>query len=191
MRSVSPAIAGEFLAIPRAYPPAIAGGIELMAHGEAHKMTIEQNQDSELSDSPEPPRFDAEACATAQQVEPLQGGRVSGWLRSMTRHARAVPGSTRLMILVVIAGLAVGAIVSTLVWRIQRPAGTAAVFSEARAGVSALNDAEAADELKASFISPTPPILENATEPSLRVRRQYDHARGSSRRRAYRVAVIK
>lgn len=162
-----------------------------MADCEA-KMTIEQNQDNELSECPPAPLFDAEACATAQQVEPLDSNRVSAWRRSITQRAKAVPGSTRLMILVVIVGLAVGAIVSTLLWRLQRPAGTAEVFNEARAGVGAVNAAEASDELKAGFTPAAQPlILDNATQPSMRVRRQYNHGRGSNRPRAYRVGVIR
>jgi len=137
----------------------------------------------------EPPRFDAEASANAQPVEPISPARSSlkDKLRSLRNHANS---QVRVLVAVVIVGLITGALAGMFLVKVARSEQTTAQFYTEPVEVSATQSTETrtlevfASELSSEIAKP----VQSLSQPS----GKYGRARRTiNRPRAYRVAVIR
>jgi hypothetical protein len=152
------------------------------------------------SELPAPAHFDEVAIANAQPVRPLSRNRVSqrisdviqGGTRSAHASRKMFAGRGAALVLVVICGLAAGAVAGTLlVTERRQPADTRAATE--RSVVNATQDAteQIAQNADASSILAEVAPVPTVKKSKLRVRALRNGSPVQRSRKAYRVAVIR
>ena len=66
---------------------------------------------------PPPAHFDESATANAQPVQPIPAAGIALWLERARHVRRAISGRTRIVVLAIIAGLAIGALGGAMLLR--------------------------------------------------------------------------
>lgn len=133
------------------------------------------------------PRFDERACANAQPVLPIPSGRISALVQRLRRVRPVINAKTRAFAIVVIAGLAVGALGGTIFVNQQATSlDEASVFDQPATQAPTSEDPQAVIE---SNITPAGAL--SGTENKVRPQRRYRRMRMPSPRRAYQVDVIR
>jgi hypothetical protein len=141
--------------------------------------------------APPPPRFDAHASASAQPVQPLTLIRGSGparWLQRARHVQQAITTRTKTLVIVVVAGLVLGAASGALLARRNDPASRKAVIEES--GIETAAAGQAIEKTPADTSGEDRAMDLGHTIQTERIRRhRYSPRRGALR--AYRFAVIK
>jgi len=154
-------------------------------------MIDDRNDSTHLIDEPEgnllPPRFDEKAAANAQPVKPIRMSRISVLAASLRQ---AVTSRSRALALVVIAGLATGALAGMALVKepqvsAESPTGNHSVSELAPA--DPLNDSQN-QEPRAGGFGDTG--LQSASA-GTGIRRSRSRLRSSRGARAHRVAILR
>jgi len=137
---------------------------------------------------PPPPRFDAQASAAAQPVQPLTRSGPARWLQRAGDAHKTLAPPTKALLIVIIAGLVMGAAGGAMLAKRNDSATGAALIEESRieAAVAgrALEDTPSAMSADASAMA-----LAYPNQPE-RIRRDRSWRRRGAPR-AYRFAIIK
>jgi hypothetical protein len=171
-------------------------------------MIADRTNSTQFMDEPEaqlsPPRFDENASANAQPVQPIPASRVAAWRQHAGSVWRAIGKRSRTLAVVVIAGLATGTL-GGMAWVQHRQATSGSpAMNES---VSELPGAASQDEQPGAPVIGGPDVQSTGsmiTGPTTRIRKSRTRARsGRSPQpsisagvrdrasRAYRVAVIR
>jgi hypothetical protein len=136
------------------------------------------------------PLFDADASASAQPVEPIHRSRISNWRNRFPLLSRRINGQPRMLIVVILIGLIIGALAGMLLVNIAG-SGRPETVSEAPVNEPApempVTEAQKLDTFAAALggrdVQTASPTVTRNRRPRSRVR--------PSRPRAYRVAIIR
>jgi hypothetical protein len=156
----------------------------------AHSNNSVRFTEAEQFEYPPPARFDESASANAQPVQPLSTSRVAAWKQRARSARELISSKTVVLVLVVIGGLAIGALGGTLLVRHHTSmTESAPVVEESTLEIPAEGDSQKpADETRAGL--PTTE-LSNAGRNSARGRNRRTRPNTWHAQRAYRVAVIR
>jgi hypothetical protein len=137
---------------------------------------------------PPPARFDDSASANAQPVEPLPTSRIVVWKQRVSSARRMISGKTIVLTLVIIGGLAIGAVGGTMLVRQRASLTDSAPVIDAPTTETTTDSQRPAHEPRAEVSTAE---LPNALQTNSRFRnRRTPRTTRRTQQRAYRVAVI-
>lgn len=148
-------------------------------------------------EQPPPAHFDEVAAANAQPVQPLSRNRAAQRIQMALRSARSArpmfAGIGAALALVVICGLAAGAVAGIMLMTERQHADTPAAAEESAVEVDAAQDAtkEMTQNADARPVLAEVALPATVKKSKLRVRTLHGRSRGQHGRKAYRVAVIR
>lgn len=164
---------------------------------------IDDSRDAENAtatefESPPPPHFDESASANAQPVQPIPASVVTVWFQHARSARQMLPVRTKALALVLVGGLAIGALGGTLLVKERKlTTGPAPVVEESAAEASATTDAspdateDAVPNEETGAAQPGAIELQGAAQTRSRNRSRRARPQTQRQPQAYRVGVIK